>query len=148
MSSVEMAEAVADFAALVRRVHDTGRRLTLTAGGEPAAVLLPAAELTELDEQAAAGHGAPVADRLPKTDDEAVMRAPMKAGPFLRHAHTDGEGITFTQDDGVAVAVLLPAAEFDRLQDLARIGRQGRMSPQQSAAFAEFLARQSPPPDA
>ncbi|MFF4759268.1 hypothetical protein [Streptomyces sp. NPDC001292] len=57
--------------------------------------------------------------------------------------HADGVRATFTRGR-VVVAELRSAGELARLEEWARNGRQGYMDPKQSAAFAEFLARQPP----
>ncbi|MEV1025886.1 SMI1/KNR4 family protein [Streptomyces sp. NPDC050264] len=131
-----------DFETLVRRVRDTGERVRVEADGRPAATLYPVAELAELDESAG-GLG-----RLPSADDDGTLvPAPVRVGDFIQHTHLGGEGKTFTEG-GAAVAVLLTAVEVERLEERAAIARQGRMSPEQAAAFAEFLARQPTRPDA
>ncbi|MFJ8826629.1 SMI1/KNR4 family protein [Streptomyces sp. NPDC102467] len=131
-----------DFEALVRQVRDTGERVCLDAGGGQAAVLFPAAELAELDELAG-GLG-----RLPSADDDGTLvPAPVEVGDFIGHTHIGGGGKTFTKD-GEAVAILLTTVEVERLEERAAIARQSRMSPEQAAAFEEFLARQPSGPDA
>ncbi|WP_328946499.1 type II toxin-antitoxin system Phd/YefM family antitoxin [Streptomyces sp. NBC_00250] len=140
MKSVELTDLVEDFGRFVALVEETGERVGVTVYDEPPRVLLPAAELADLEYWALRGRGA----LLPR-QDAAPERppGPEQQGPYVRYAHADGVRMTFTRDRAV-VAELRSAAELDRLEEWARHGRQGYMDPKQLAAFEEFLARQPP----
>lgn len=140
MDSVELSDVPADFGRLVGRVEETGERVSVTDGGEPAGVLLPAAELAELEHFAQRFHGGP--RPRPRTVQDRPL-GPEQQGPYVRYAHTDGVRMTFTRER-VTVAELRSVDELEWLETNARIGRQGSMDPKQAAAFEEFLARQPP----
>ncbi|MEU7039488.1 type II toxin-antitoxin system Phd/YefM family antitoxin [Streptomyces varsoviensis] len=140
MNSVELSDVMADFAGLIGRVDETGERLSVTDGGEPAGVLLPAAELAELEHFAQRVHGGP---RPRPTAGRERPAGPERQGPYVLYAHADGVRMTFVRDR-VTVAELRSVAELDWLEDKARTARQGYMHPKQAAAFEEFLARQPP----
>ncbi|WP_329112350.1 type II toxin-antitoxin system Phd/YefM family antitoxin [Streptomyces sp. NBC_01353] len=140
MERVELADMLEDFGRLVALIEETGERVSITDLGEPARVLLPAAELAELEYWAQRAYGAPMP--LPDAAQERPP-GPEQQGPYVRYVHADGVRMTFTRDR-VVVAGLRSAGELDWLEEWARNGRQGYMDPTQSAAFAEFLARQPP----
>ncbi|MFF3326371.1 type II toxin-antitoxin system prevent-host-death family antitoxin [Streptomyces sp. NPDC002889] len=140
MNSVELTDGVEDFGRMVALVEETGERVTLTEDGRPASVLLPAAELAELEHWAQRAYGALIP--LPDTAEERPP-GPAQHGPYTRYVHADGERMTFTRGR-VVVAELRRAGWLEWLEDWARNGRQGYMDPKQSEAFAEFLARQPP----
>nr|WSY55507.1 type II toxin-antitoxin system Phd/YefM family antitoxin [Streptomyces sp. NBC_00886] len=143
MKSLEPANGVEDLERLVAMVEETGERVGITVGGEPAGVLLPAGELAELEHWAQRGAKAYNAVRpLPDAAPEPPP-GPERQGPYVRYVHADGVRTTFTRGR-VVVVELRPAAELDWLEVWARNGRQVYMAPKQSAAFAEFLARQPP----
>ncbi|QFG22857.1 type II toxin-antitoxin system Phd/YefM family antitoxin [Actinomadura sp. WMMB 499] len=140
MNSVELRDVMADFGRLINRVEETGERVRITDDGESAGVILPAAELAELEHFAQRVPGAP--RPRPRTVQERPL-GPEQQGPYVRYVHTGGVRRTFTRDR-VIVAELLPVDELDWLEDKARTGRQSYMDPKQAAAFEEFLARQRP----
>ncbi|MEU2269080.1 prevent-host-death family protein [Streptomyces olindensis] len=140
MNNVELSEVLGDFGRLIGRVEETGERIGVTDDGEPAGVLLPGAELAELEHFAQRVHGGP--RPRPRTVRERPAW-PEQQGPYVRYAHTGGVRMTFTRDR-VTVAELLSVDELEWLENNARTGRQGYMDPQQAAAFEEFLARQPP----
>lgn len=140
MESVELGEVIADFAQLISRVEETGERVRVTDGGKPKGVLLPAAELAELEHFAQRSPGG----RRPRPRAAQKGRlGPQQHGPYTRYVHADGMRMTFIRDHAV-VAELRSVVELDWLEDKARTGRQGYMDPKQAAAFEEFLARQPP----
>ncbi|WP_031026871.1 type II toxin-antitoxin system prevent-host-death family antitoxin [Streptomyces albus] len=141
MANVELNACTEDFEELIRHIEDTGERLTVTDDGEPAGVLLPAAELAELEHfaQRAAQRGP--RPWTPTTRESPL--GPVQQGPYTRYAHPDGVRMTFTRDRAV-VAELRSVEEFDWLQEKASSVRQGYMDPKQAAAFEVFLAWQRP----
>ncbi|WP_419999638.1 prevent-host-death family protein [Streptomyces boninensis] len=141
MNTMELSDLMADPARALSRIEETGERTDLADGGQRAAVLLPAADLAELEHFAQRGGHA---GRRPRP--YAGQRGPLGAeqqGPYVRYIHADGVRMTFARGRAV-VAEVRSAAEFDWLEERARMGRQGYMSPKQAAAFEEFLARQPP----
>ncbi|MCX4673407.1 type II toxin-antitoxin system Phd/YefM family antitoxin [Streptomyces sp. NBC_01381] len=140
MTCVELTDGVEDFGRLAGLVEETGERVILTEDGTPVSVLLPAAELAELEYWAQRGLRAPIP--LPEAAEE-WPPGPAQHGPYMRYVHVDGGQMTFTRDR-VLVAELRDAAWLDWLEEQALHARQGYMSPKQAAAFAEFLARQPP----
>ncbi len=140
MDSVELCEAIADFGRLVGRVEETGERVCVTDGAKPAGLLLPAAELAELEHFAQRVHGG--LRPRPRAMQEGPI-GPERQRPYVRYVHADGVRMTFTRDR-VVVAELRSVEELDWLEDRARRGRQGYMDPKQAVAFEEFLARQRP----
>ncbi|MFJ2742531.1 type II toxin-antitoxin system prevent-host-death family antitoxin [Streptomyces sp. NPDC087440] len=140
MSDVEPMYDTPDFGQLAARVEETGERVVLTADGEPWIVLLPAAELAELEHFAQRHLRAP----LPPPDAaEERPPGPEEHGPYTRYLHADGQHATFTR--GRAVVVEARTAWWLRLLDeQAMYGRQAYMPPKQLAAFEEFLARRPP----
>lgn len=139
MISAELADTAEDLGRLVALVEETGERVALTEDGRPTSVLLPAAELAEL-EYWAQRYRAPI----PRPDAaEERPPGPARHGPYMRYVHADGEHMTFTRDR-VVVAELLLTEWLEMLEEWARYGRQTYMDPKQAAAFAEFLARQPP----
>ncbi|WP_406341211.1 SMI1/KNR4 family protein [Streptomyces sp. NBC_00648] len=140
LRSVELADAVEDFERLASLVEETGERVRVTAGGELVGVVLPAAELAELEHWAQRGYGAPLP--VPDASLEGIP-GPEQQGPYTRYVHADGLRMTLTRDQ-VIVAEMRSARDLAWLEERARHGRQGYMDPKQSAAFAEFLASQPP----
>ncbi|MFD8963951.1 type II toxin-antitoxin system prevent-host-death family antitoxin [Streptomyces sp. NPDC059568] len=140
MESVELTNGVEDFGRLVASVEETGERVSITVGGEPAGVLLPAAELEHWAQRGAKAYSAQ--RPLPDAPQER-QPGPEQQGPYVRYVHADGVRMTFTRGRAV-VAELRSAGDLDWLEVWARNGRQIYMDPKQSAAFAEFLARQPP----
>ncbi|WP_238545540.1 MULTISPECIES: type II toxin-antitoxin system Phd/YefM family antitoxin [Streptomyces] len=140
MNSIELCEVIADFGRLIGRVEETGERVCITDGGEPTGVLLPAAELADLEHFAQRVHGGP--RPRPKMVQECPV-GPEQQGSYIRYVHTDGVRMTFTRGR-VIVAELRSVDELNWLEGNARTGRQGYMDPKQAAAFEEFLARQPP----
>lgn len=144
MRTVELTDVVADFGrlvALIALVEETGERVGVTTDdGEHPRVLLPAAELAELEYWARRSDGAPLP--LPDAAEERPP-GPERQGPYTRYVHADGVRTTFTRGRAVVVELRL-ADDLAWLEERARHGRQGYMEPKQSAAFAEFLARQFP----
>ncbi|MFE5484690.1 type II toxin-antitoxin system Phd/YefM family antitoxin [Streptomyces sp. NPDC056527] len=140
MDDVEPTDVSEDFARLVALVEETGERVSVTEGGEPAWVLLPAAELAGLEHWAQRAYGA-----LPLPPDRAheLPPGPEEQGPYVRYTHADGVRMTFTRGR-VVVAELRSTRDLAWLEEWARNGRQGYMDPKQAEAFAEFLARQPP----
>ncbi len=59
MIRVELREVLAGFGRLIGRVEETGERMRVMDGGEPLGVLLPAAELAELEHFAQRSQGGP-----------------------------------------------------------------------------------------
>ncbi|WP_327713273.1 type II toxin-antitoxin system prevent-host-death family antitoxin (plasmid) [Streptomyces sp. NBC_00464] len=142
MDNVELSDALADFAGLVRRVEETGKRVCVVEGGEPTSVLLPAAELAELEHFAQRARDG--ARHRPRSrSGQGHPFGPDPQAPYIRYVHADGGRMTFVRDR-VVVAELRSVAELDWLEDRARTARQGYMPPKQAAAFEEFLARQGP----
>ncbi|MET8684640.1 type II toxin-antitoxin system prevent-host-death family antitoxin [Streptomyces sp. NPDC004732] len=142
MDNVELSAAIADFAGFVGRVEETGERVCVVDGGEPTSVLLPAAELAELEHFAQRDHSG--ARHRPRSGSgQGLPFGPDPQGPYIRYVHADGGRMTFVRDR-VVVAELRSVAELDWLEDRARTARQGYMPPHQAAAFEEFLARQRP----
>ncbi|MFW6689679.1 type II toxin-antitoxin system Phd/YefM family antitoxin [Streptomyces sp. MAR4 CNX-425] len=144
MESVELSEFVADFAPAVRRVAETGERVRVTDGGEPARVLLAAGELAELEHFAQPDRH--VHRRPRPTDERWRPHGPTEQGPYTRFVHSDGVRMTFLRDRAV-VAELRSVAELEWVEATADGGRATAMPPEQAAAFEEFLARQPPFPD-
>ncbi|WP_406127606.1 type II toxin-antitoxin system Phd/YefM family antitoxin [Streptomyces sp. NBC_00989] len=143
MGSVEPTNSAEDLERAVALVEETGERVSVTVDGEPAGVLLPAAELAELEHWAQRGAKAYGAD-MPRPDAAPEPPpGPARQGPYVRYVHADGVRMTFTRGRAV-VAELRSAGELAWLELWARNGRQVYMSPKQAAAFAEFLARQPP----
>lgn len=140
LRSAELADVVGDFERLASLVEETGERVSITAGGELVGVVLPAAELAELEHWAQRGSGAPLP--VPDASLESVP-GPEQQGPYTRYVHADGLRMTLTRDR-VIVAEMRSAGDLAWLEERARQGRQGYMDPKQSAAFAEFLASQPP----
>ncbi|MEU5988169.1 hypothetical protein ABZ806_04240 [Spirillospora sp. NPDC047418] len=143
MISVGLSEVLAGFGRVIGRVEEAGERVLVVDGGEAVGILLPAAELAELEHFAQRVHGGP----RPRTR---VVRehpvGPERQGPYVRYVHADKVRMTFTRDR-VIVAELRSVAELDWLEDSARTGRQGYLDPKQAAAFEQFLARQGPEGD-
>ncbi|MET9553248.1 type II toxin-antitoxin system Phd/YefM family antitoxin [Streptomyces sp. NPDC006645] len=143
MRTVQLTDVVADFGrlvALIALVEETGERVGITTEDERLRVLLPAAELAELEYWARRGDGAPLP--LPDAAPERPP-GPERQGPYTRYVHVDGVRTTFTRGRAV-VAELWFADDLHWLEGRAEQGRQGYMEPKQSAAFADFLARQPP----
>ncbi|MFE7121080.1 type II toxin-antitoxin system Phd/YefM family antitoxin [Streptomyces sp. NPDC057654] len=140
MNSIELREVVADFGRLIRRVEETGERVCITSGGKPAGMLLPAAELAELEHFAQRAHGG---SRPRPTVGQEPPVSPEQQGPYVLYTHLDGVRMTFTRDC-VTVAEVRSVEEVAWLESKARAGRQNYMDPKQTAAFEEFLAHQSP----
>lgn len=69
------------------------------------------------------------------------LAGPQEYGPYVCYVRADGRRVSFARG-GTVVAVQLTADEATWLEDKAMHTRQGFMDPEQSAAFAEFLARQ------
>ncbi|GAA0592860.1 hypothetical protein [Streptomyces crystallinus] len=67
MKSVELANAVEDFERLASLVEESGERVNVTAGGQLVGVVLPAAELAELEYWAQRETGAPLPVQEPLT---------------------------------------------------------------------------------
>ncbi len=134
-----MIEGSAEFGRLVAEVEESGERVRLTADGEPTEVLLPAAELAALEYWAAryAKGARPEAEPA-----QEYPPGPTEYGPYIGYRHPHG-GMTLTRGR-VVVAELRDADTVAWLEQQAMFGRQGYMGPKQSAAFAEFLARQAP----
>ncbi|MBY8840371.1 type II toxin-antitoxin system Phd/YefM family antitoxin [Streptomyces sp. SP2-10] len=136
---VELIDGSPEFELLIARVVETGERVRLTADDGPTGVLLPAAELAAL-EYWAARH-----NKGARQEDEPALEyppGPTAYGPYIGYSHPHG-GMTLTRDRMV-VAGLRDAGSVAWLEEQAMYGRQGYMGPKQSAAFAEFLARQPP----
>ncbi|MET7852266.1 type II toxin-antitoxin system Phd/YefM family antitoxin [Streptomyces avermitilis] len=135
----ELIEGAPEFGRLIAEVEETGERVRLTADSEPAGVLLAAAELAAL-EYWAARH-----NKGARPQDEPSQEyppGPTSYGPYIGYSHPHG-GMTLTRG-WVVVAELRDAETVAWLEEQAMYGRQGYMGPKQSAAFAEFLARQTP----
>ncbi|WP_351237624.1 type II toxin-antitoxin system Phd/YefM family antitoxin [Streptomyces sp. NPDC002133] len=148
MNSIELTDAVDDFGRLAALVEETGERVSITADGELTSVLLPAAELAELEHWAQRGYGhllplPDAAQQSPPGPEQQSPPGPEQQGPYVRYVHADGVRMTFTRDR-LVVAELRSADDLDWLEEWARNGRQGYMHPKQAAAFTEFLARQPP----
>ncbi|MBL1083596.1 type II toxin-antitoxin system Phd/YefM family antitoxin [Streptomyces actinomycinicus] len=136
---VELVEGAGELESLIAKVEKTGERVRLTADNEPARVLLPAAELAELEYWAARQHrGA----RPASEPAHQCPPGPTAYGPYVGYSHPHG-GMTVTRGR-VVVAELRDAETVAWLEEQAMYGRQGYMGPKQSAAFAEFLARWAP----
>ncbi|NGN69776.1 type II toxin-antitoxin system Phd/YefM family antitoxin [Streptomyces sp. A7024] len=141
MTSMELSELMTDFERPLDLVEETGERIDLTDGGERTAVLLPAAELAELEHFAQRGGSY---GRRPRPfAEQRGQFGPEEQGPYVRYVHADGVRMTFVRDRAV-VAELRSADELDWIEDRARMGRQFYMPPKQAAAFEAFLARQPP----
>ncbi|CNG26799.1 Uncharacterised protein [Mycobacterium tuberculosis] len=140
---VELSEVLADFERVVAYVEETGERVSVGDGGQEVGILLPAAELAELEYFAQRVHGG-------SRPGMRVVRehpiGPGRQGPYVRYVHADGVRMTFTRGH-VIVAELRSVPELDWLEDNARTGRQGYLDPGQAAAFGKFLARQGPEGD-
>ncbi|MFI9251771.1 type II toxin-antitoxin system Phd/YefM family antitoxin [Streptomyces sp. NPDC053069] len=136
---VELVEGDPEFGRLIAEVEETGERVRLTADGEPARVLLAAAELAAL-EYWAARHNKGTRPQDEPADE--YPPGPTAYGAYLGYSHPHG-GMTLTRGR-VVVAELRDADTVAWLDEQAMYGRQGYMGPKQSAAFAEFLARQKP----
>lgn len=135
----ELIEGEAEFGRLIAAVEETGERVRLTADGEPAGVLLAAAELAALEYWAARHNKGARPQDEPAPD---YPPGPTAYGPYIGYRHPHG-GMTLTRGRAV-VAELRDAETLAQLEEQAMYGRQGYMGPKQSAAFAEFLARQTP----
>lgn len=148
MRTVELTDVVKDFGrlvaliALIALVEETGERVSSTTEEEDEGtrVLLPAAEPAELEYWARRTDGAPLP--LPDAAEERPP-GPERQGPYTRYVQADGVRTTFTRGRAVVVELRF-ADDLAWLEERARHGRQGYMEPKQSAAFAEFLARQPP----
>ncbi|MEV5982188.1 type II toxin-antitoxin system Phd/YefM family antitoxin [Streptomyces sp. NPDC052114] len=70
MNSIELADALADFAPLVALIEETGERVSLTEDGQPAYELLAGAELAGME------HWAERADKAPIPHPEAAPERP------------------------------------------------------------------------
>ncbi|MFI0412191.1 hypothetical protein [Actinomadura sp. 3N508] len=140
MISVELSELLADFGRLIGHVEETGERVRVTDGDEPMGVLVPAAELAELEHFAQRVRGRRERRPRSKAGREHPL-GPEQQSPYVRYVHTDGVRMTFTRDHAI-VAELRSVEELAWLENNARIGRQSYIPPEQAAAFEEFLARQ------
>ncbi|MEU6666066.1 type II toxin-antitoxin system prevent-host-death family antitoxin [Streptomyces sp. NPDC046727] len=136
---VELIEGSPEFGCLIGQVEETGERVRVTVDGEPAGVLLAAAELAALEYWAARHHKGARPEGEPAPE---YPPGPTAYGPYVGYSHPHG-GMTLTRDR-VVVAELRSAETVAWLEEQAMYGRQGYMGPKQSAAFAEFLARQDP----
>jgi prevent-host-death family protein len=137
--NVELNRGSPEFGRVIAEVEETGERVRLTADGEPAGVVLAAAELAAL-EYWAARH-----NKGARPQDDAAHEyppGPTAYGPYIGYSHPHG-GMTLTRG-GAVVAELRNAETVAWLEEQAMYGRQGYMGPKQSAAFAEFLTRQAP----
>ncbi|MFE0877044.1 type II toxin-antitoxin system prevent-host-death family antitoxin [Streptomyces smyrnaeus] len=108
MDSVELCEFVTAFGHAIGRVEETGERVSVTDGGEPVGVLLPAAELAELEHFAQRVHGGP--RPRPRVIRERPV-GPEQRGPYIRYVHADGLRMTFARDR-VVVAELRSVDEL------------------------------------
>ncbi|MFJ9109604.1 hypothetical protein [Streptomyces sp. NPDC102283] len=111
------------------------------------AVLVPAATLALWEHWAPTAYptgGA--ADENQPVAEEPELAHPQEFGAFTLFRRRAG-GRTAVARKGVVVAELLDPDEAHWLQEEARNVRQGFMDPKQRAAFEEFLARQSSPPE-
>ncbi|MGW3205993.1 type II toxin-antitoxin system prevent-host-death family antitoxin [Streptomyces sp. NPDC001135] len=136
---VELIDGEPEFGRLIAEVEETGERVRLTADGEPVQVLLPAAELAALE------HWAARHNKGERPEDEPAHEyppGPTAYGPYIGYGHPHG-GMTLTRGH-IVVAELRDVETVAWLEEQAMYGRQGYMGPKQSAAFAEFLARQPP----
>ncbi|MGW2341310.1 type II toxin-antitoxin system prevent-host-death family antitoxin [Streptomyces sp. NPDC001661] len=111
MITVELDAAVEDFGRLVAHVEETGEHISITDAGEPVSVLLPAAEVVELEHWALRQYGAPAPSPAAV---EALPCGPTQHGAYLQYLHADGGRMTFTRDR-VVVAELRPARWLKRL---------------------------------
>ncbi|MFJ6011704.1 type II toxin-antitoxin system Phd/YefM family antitoxin [Streptomyces sp. NPDC092952] len=150
-----------DYERLVSLVESTGERVVLAEHGVPVSVLFPAGQVAEWEHWARAEPPAP--EPVPQEEDEEgegddeedgpewevgrlrvePLADPVEYGPYVRYVRGDGRRVSFARD-GAVVAVQWGAEDAVWLRDRARQARQGYMSPQQAAAFEEFLARQPP----
>ncbi|MFE7462752.1 type II toxin-antitoxin system Phd/YefM family antitoxin [Streptomyces sp. NPDC057499] len=145
-----------DYGRLVSLVESTGERVVLTEHGVPVSVLLPAGKVAELEHWARAEP--PLPEPAPRDGegeegdgprwDVGRLRVepradPLEYGPYVRYVRADGRRVSFVRD-GAVVAVQLDAGHAAWLMDRAMYARQSYMSPEQAAAFEEFLARQPP----
>lgn len=107
------------------------------------AVLVPAATLALWEHWAPTAHPTSGAeDEDQPAAEEPELAHPKEFGAFTLFRRRAG-GRTAVAREGVVVAELLAPDEAHWLQEKARNVRQGFMDPKQSAAFEEFLARQS-----
>jgi prevent-host-death family protein len=86
MITVELRDVLVGFGRLIGRV-ETGERMRVTDGGEPLGVLLPAAELAELEHFAQRSKGGP------HPGSRAVRDCPIgpeQQGPYIRYVHSAG----------------------------------------------------------
>ncbi|WP_432108637.1 type II toxin-antitoxin system prevent-host-death family antitoxin [Streptomyces sp. AA1529] len=143
MDSIELGDLTADFAHLIRRVEQSGARVEVTEGGAPRGVLLPSAELAELEHFGQRVRGGP---RPWSGTIRPTPAGPQRQGPYVRYPHSDAVRMTFARDH-LVVAELRSVEELAWLEEKARTGRQGSMGPKQAAAFEEFLARRRPTGD-
>ncbi len=143
MNSIELGDLTADFAHLIRRVEQSGARVEVTEGGAPRGVLLPSAELAELEHFGQRVRGGP---RPWSGTMRPTPAGPQRQGPYVRYPHSDAVRMTFARDH-LVVAELRSVEELAWLEEKARTGRQGSMGPKQAAAFEEFLARRRPTGD-
>ncbi|MFI2641824.1 type II toxin-antitoxin system Phd/YefM family antitoxin [Streptomyces sp. NPDC018610] len=142
MDDVELMEGSSDFGRLVAEVEASGERVRVTEEGEPDRVLLAAAELAALEYWAARHH------KGARPEEEPALGCPpgpTTYGPYLGLSRPHG-GMTLIRGS-VVVAELRDAEAVAWLEEQAGYGRGGNMGPKQSAAFAEFLARQAPDGD-
>ncbi|WP_181788681.1 type II toxin-antitoxin system Phd/YefM family antitoxin [Streptomyces phytophilus] len=140
MDSVELSDFVSDFEQAVGRVAETGERVRITDGGEPARVLVAAGELAELEHFAQRAHGSNGVRPRPTAGRWRTL-GPEEQGPYTRFMHADGVRMTFVRDHAV-VAELKSVAELEWIEDTGRNLRQSYMLPKQAESFEEFLARQ------
>ncbi|WP_153542117.1 type II toxin-antitoxin system Phd/YefM family antitoxin [Streptomyces sp. RB17] len=139
---VELIEGSSELGRLIAEVESSGERVRFTVDGEPERVLLAAAELAGLEYWAARRNKGAQPEAEPTHE---YPPGPPAYGPHIGYRHPHG-GMTLTRG-WVVVAELCDAETVARLDEQAKHGRQGYMGPKQSAAFAEFLARQAPVDD-
>ncbi|MFD8079960.1 hypothetical protein ACFV3E_46185 [Streptomyces sp. NPDC059718] len=141
-----------DYERLVSLVESTGERVVLTEADVPVSVLFPAETVAELEHWARAHYPAPAPQEEEGADETTwdvgrlgaePLASPQEYGTYTRYVRADGRRVSFARS-GVVVAVQLTADEAAWLRDKAMYTRQGFMDPKQSAAFADFLARQPP----
>ncbi|MFF8693595.1 type II toxin-antitoxin system Phd/YefM family antitoxin [Streptomyces sp. NPDC015144] len=149
-----------DYERLVSLVESTGEQVMLAEHGVPVSVLFPAGKVAEWEHWARAEPPAP--EPVPQDEEEGeeaedeggpvwevgrlrveALADPLEYGPYVRCVRGDGRRVSFVRG-GMVVAVQVGAEDAAWLRDRARQARQGYMSPQQAAAFEEFLARQPP----
>ncbi|MFD8001748.1 type II toxin-antitoxin system Phd/YefM family antitoxin [Streptomyces mirabilis] len=139
---------------IVSLVESTGERVVLTEADVPVSVLISAEAVAELEHWARADYPAPAPVPQEQEEEDAdettwdvgrlgaePLASPQEYGTYTRYVRADGRRVSFARG-GVVVAVQLTADEAAWLKDKAMHTRQGFMDPKQSAAFAEFLARQ------